>query len=74
MKKFVGHISTCCKFWLHMLKKWNIFENFATSKKLFFANIYQSQSKSYEVLKIEGPLRTTEYEINKRGDSKWMQY
>jgi hypothetical protein len=44
-------------------------KNFATSKS-FFANIYQSQSKSYQVLKIEGPLRTIDYEINERGDSK----
>jgi len=27
---------------MHMLKKWNKFKNFATSKKLFLANIYQS--------------------------------
>jgi hypothetical protein len=50
-------------------QKWNIFENFPTSKS-FFANIYQSQSKSYQVLNIEDPLRTTYFEINERGDSK----
>ncbi len=49
---------------MHMLKKWNIFENFATSKS-FFANIYQSQSKSYQVLKIEGPF-TYNRLLNKR--------
>jgi hypothetical protein len=36
-------------------KIWNIFENVAKSIKLFFANIYQSQSESHQVLKAEGP-------------------
>jgi hypothetical protein len=36
-----------------MLKIWNIFVNLAKSKKYFFANIYQSQFESHEVLKLE---------------------
>ncbi len=43
-------------FLLHILKKYNIFENFAETKKFFLANIYQSQFESYQVSKIEGPL------------------
>jgi hypothetical protein len=36
-----------------MLKKWNIFKHLAKSKNLFFANIYQSQIESNQVLKID---------------------
>jgi hypothetical protein len=38
---------------MHMLKKLTIFDRFAKSKNLFFANIHQSQFESHQVLKLK---------------------